>query len=54
MKYGKEDGYGRNISKFLDVYQGYWKDGQKHGKGKLTKSDGTVLDGKFENGVFLG
>ena len=33
-----------------DVYEGEWKNGDKHGKGTLWSSDGSVYEGEFENG----
>jgi hypothetical protein len=30
-------------------YEGYYKDGKKHGKGKFFWSDGSYYDGDFEN-----
>ena len=31
-------------------YQGEWKNGQKHGKGKLRYVDGSYFEGDFSNG----
>ena len=39
-----------------DVYEGEWKDGKKHGKGKLITKDGKCYTVKFEGawiGVFV-
>ena len=30
-----------------DLYKGGWKDGEKHGTGKLTNADGAVYDGEW-------
>lgn len=31
------------------VYEGFWKDNVKHGKGKQIESSGLIYDGEFEN-----
>ena len=38
------DGRGKIIWPDGAVYEGEWKDGQKHGRGKYTHVDGTVYD----------
>ena len=30
-----------------DVYDGEWKDGMRHGKGRMTYSDGDIYDGEW-------
>jgi hypothetical protein len=37
-----------------DAYTGDWVDLTPHGYGMLKKSDGTTLEGKFENGEYVG
>ena len=37
-----------------DVYEGEWKDGKKHGKGKLITKDGKCFLVKFEEGAWIG
>ena len=32
-------------------YEGYFADGQRHGKGKLTLSNGETFDGIFSEGM---
>ena len=34
-------------------YIGYWKAGLHHGYGRLTKTNGIVEEGLFENGLFM-
>ena len=36
-----------------DIYDGYWKNGEMHGKGTYTFADGTVYKGIFDNGEFI-
>ena len=38
----------------IGIYVGELKDGKMHGKGKMTYADGTVKEGLFENGRFIG
>jgi hypothetical protein len=33
------------------MYEGAFKDGKMHGKGKLTGTDGNVYEGEFKDGV---
>ena len=35
-------------------YVGEYKDGKKHGQGTFTFTNGTIEEGLFENGRFLG
>lgn len=38
-----------------DVYEGSWnKEGKKHGIGNLKFADGSIYEGKFEDGFFSG
>ena len=32
------------------MYNGEWKDGKHHGKGKMTYANGDVYDGEWEDG----
>ena len=34
-------------------YFGEWKKNKRHGQGKLTKLDGTILIGKWEDDEFM-
>jgi hypothetical protein len=37
-----------------DEYSGEWKDNLVHGEGRLTRADGTVVEGPvFENGTIV-
>jgi len=36
------------------VYEGQWQHGQKHGQGKMINSDGSVLEGYWENNSYIG
>lgn len=50
-----QDGNGKETRKNGDIYQGDYRNGLKHGKGKIIyylKKD--VFDGEFINGVFNG
>eukprot|EP00913_Durusdinium_trenchii_P025110 g23570.t1 len=46
------DGDGYNYKVFPDGsrYEGQWKDGLKHGKGRFTYPDGDVYDGVWQDG----
>ena len=44
---GFEDGYGTVKYKNGHVYNGYMKDGKKHGFGKLLCDDGEVYEGEW-------
>ena len=48
------NGFGRIILSDWAYYIGFFKDRFKHGKGKHVKADGTMLDGLWDNGDFLG
>ena len=37
-----------------DSYIGQFKDGKKHGKGKLVMKNGVEYEGRFENGKIQG
>lgn len=55
---GKQDGKGTYIpskehqtgSRATAIYVGDWRSGMPHGRGKLTRSDGTYYDGEWANG----
>ena len=32
------------------VYDGQWKEGEKHGKGKMEYDDGDIYDGEWKEG----
>lgn len=32
---------------FIDLYEGFWKDGWKHGKGRLIREDGEMYQGDW-------
>ena len=38
---GKKSGYGILVQKNGDIYEGGFKEDQKHGKGRLTYTDGS-------------
>ena len=35
-----------------DIYEGEFKDGEKHGKGKMTKNGETIKEGEWNMGTF--
>ena len=35
------------------VYEGQWKDGQPHGKGKMKYSNGMIYSGMWREGKFI-
>ena len=37
-----------------DIYYGEWKNGLRHGNGKLVKQDGTEEVGQWESGNYIG
>jgi hypothetical protein len=37
-----------------DVYEGEWKDGKQHGKGKMTWVIGRVYEGEWKDGKMAG
>jgi len=50
-------GFGTYVYKkgsFCVRYEGEWKDGEKHGKGKMFFSDGSVYSGDFREGEMTG
>jgi hypothetical protein len=40
---GRKEGYGKYIFENGKVYEGGWKDGKQHGKGKVTLKGGKVI-----------
>ena len=42
-----ENGHGKYTYKNGDVYEGEWKDFQRHGQGKLIQTDGTSWEGPW-------
>lgn len=48
--HGKANGYGWGIFETRGIYQGYWKNNLRHGKGKHTWKNGDVYEGDFFNG----
>lgn len=50
---GVPDGQG-TLSHGKSTYVGGFKDGRFHGYGVYTKSDGTVQEGNWEDGIFKG
>ncbi len=65
VKNGVPDGYGVFIYRTSPAapgshistvserkYEGYWKDGKKHGEGKMTYPEGLTRKGTWENGIF--
>nr|XP_033778482.1 MORN repeat-containing protein 1 [Geotrypetes seraphini] len=55
LKQQLRDGYGLYIypNSFFR-YEGEWKQGKKHGNGKLLFKDGSYYEGEFKNGEILG
>lgn len=55
-KNGKPDGNNKFVFKSKEgkdkYYNGEWKNGKKHEKGKFTLADGTIYEGEFENGYY--
>lgn len=45
------DGHGRRAFPNGEVYEGEYKDGQRHGRGRYAYADGQVYDGYFRNNV---
>ncbi|XP_072464682.1 MORN repeat-containing protein 1 isoform X2 [Notamacropus eugenii] len=49
------DGYGHYLyQNTFFRYEGEWKDGKKHGHGKLLFKDGSYYEGEFVNGEIIG
>jgi len=40
-------GYGTMAYRFGSIYEGYWKEGKKHGNGRLITTQGQVCEGKW-------
>ena len=36
------------------IYSGHWKNGKRHGKGHIEYSDGSIIEGQFDNGRKVG
>ncbi len=51
---GRANGYGKGKLSNGNVYEGYWKDNNWHGKGKLSYKEGSVYDGDFVDGKQTG
>lgn len=47
-----EDGIGVGFTEEGKIYDGQWKEGIPHGKGKLQISKGKYLEGEFIKGTF--
>lgn len=47
---GKANGFGYGIDPKDNLYSGYWKDNQYHGRGELQTGDGHSFEGLFANG----
>jgi hypothetical protein len=52
FKKGMPEGYGRCVWWNGAHYVGYWADGEMHGQGSFTYSDGTLEEGEFLKGVY--
>ena len=48
-----KDGYGQRTYKNGDTYQGWWKDGKRHGPGTYTFASGIVYEGEWRYGKKL-
>jgi len=48
-----DNGFGTGFTDDNKVYEGEWKGGMPHGKGKLYVSKGEVIEGTWENGVLV-
>ena len=44
---------GKRIYKDGEIHEGEFSNGKLHGEGKLTRLDGTIIDGTWENGEFI-
>jgi len=66
-KQDKQNGYGNNKEEYyIDPnvgeetwgdgarYEGFYYDGNKHGKGKFVWADGSIFEGDFKNNVIEG
>ena len=48
-----DNGFGTGFTNDNKIYEGEWKDGVPHGKGKLFKSKGEVIEGVWEKGELV-
>lgn len=48
------NGFAKQLHPSGNVYIGEFKNGKRHGKGKVIFTNGTVEEGWFENGTFKG
>lgn len=48
------DGYAEVIQSNEYSYKGFWKCGERCGKGKINLDDGDIYDGNFDNNMFNG
>tara|TARA_B110000196_G_C20735167_1_gene470485 strand:+ start:281 stop:571 length:291 start_codon:yes stop_codon:yes gene_type:complete len=49
-----KNGYGTYFFNLTGItYEGEWKDGLKHGKGKEIDSSGNIVEGIWENGKLI-
>jgi hypothetical protein len=53
FKYGKKHGQGTWTDNGSE-YVGEWQNGKMHGQGTFTHNDGSIKEGLWENGEFLG
>ena len=54
---GIQNGFGINTSFINDrktIYSGHWQNGKRHGKGHIEYSDGSIIEGQFDNGRKVG
>ena len=49
----KKTGFGTCNYANGNIYVGEWKDGNSHGQGTFTTTDGQVREGLFENGEYI-
>ena len=47
------NGVGTGFTEEGKIYEGEWKDGYPHGKGKLQVTKGKVIEGKWERGELV-
>ena len=53
--HGKPNGRGKLIaSENSTLFEGYWKNGKLHGKGRFIDSQGNSYEGEWKNGLFDG
>ena len=49
-----ENGLGNGFTEDGKIYEGQWREGEPHGKGKLFVSRDKILEGEFVKGEFVG